>query len=440
MFSRSRLNLAYWFALSMGSILIAFTGAVYYLEAEDQLRAFDDSLYLKTKNIDNQVYYRLEQGRWQLNFENVSLLAGENTPTLQNELVYIRWYDVDGELIQFAGLTPTLQKMSTQKRGFKTVHIADVAESENSVNRPLRELTIPVKYNEQLVGYIQSATLLEPLQADLAQALVVLTLSVPVTLGVIGLTGWVLGGMAMQPIRQSYNRLQRFTADASHELRTPLAVILSNAQVALIPSIRESAQQQDCVEEIEKAAKAMTGLIDDLLFLARHEGPLTGAALNKQVDMQTLLKPLVEHYTTQAALRNRKFISDVPLQPVMLKADPQLLRRAITNLLENAFKYTPPGGTVCLRFLTQAHCAMIQVEDNGIGIPETDLPHIFERFYRVDLARSRRKGGFGLGLSIAQQIVQAHDGQITAKSTIGEGTTFQIQLPLRKSIKPRKTT
>ncbi|MEO1350677.1 MAG: sensor histidine kinase, partial [Cyanobacteria bacterium J06635_15] len=146
MFSRSRLNLAYWFALSMGSILIAFTGAVYYLEAEDQLRAFDDSLYLKTKNIDNQVYYQLEKGRWQLNFENVSLLAGENTPTLQNELVYIRWYDVDGELIQFAGLTPTLQKMSTQKRGFKTVHIADVAESENSVNRPLRELTIPVKY------------------------------------------------------------------------------------------------------------------------------------------------------------------------------------------------------------------------------------------------------------------------------------------------------
>ena len=116
----------------------------------------------------------------------------------------------------------------------------------------------------------------------------------------------------------------------------------------------------------------------------------------------------------------------------MLKADPQLLQRAIANLLDNAFKYTMEGGTVCLRFITHAHYALIQIEDNGRGIPEADLPHIFERFYRVDVARSRRTGGFGLGLSIAQQIVHAHDGQITAKSEIGKGALFQIQLPLRK--------
>ena len=433
MFSRSRLNLAYWFALSMGSILIAFTGAVYYLEAEDQLQAFDDALYSKTKKVDNQVYYQLVQGRWQLALENGTPLVGENAPEPQNELVYVRWYDVDGELIQFAGLTPTHQQISTQITGFQTVQIMDMTEEGSAVQRSLRQLTLPVKHNDQLVGYLQSATLLVPLQTDLDQALVVLTLCVPLALGVIGLTGWVLGGMAMQPIRQSYERLQRFTADASHELRTPLAAILSNAQVALIPSIRESATQQDCVEEIEKAAKSMGELIDNLLFLARHEGPLAGAALNHRVNVQELLNPLVEYYRTQASQRNRTFISEVPSQPVMLKADPQLLQRAITNLLENAFKYTSESGTVWLRFLTQSHCALIQIEDNGMGIPETDLPHIFERFYRVDVARSPRKGGLGLGLSIAQQIVHAHDGQITAKSTVGKGTQFQIQLPLRKS-------
>lgn len=117
----------------------------------------------------------------------------------------------------------------------------------------------------------------------------------------------------------------------------------------------------------------------------------------------------------------------------MLNADPELLQQAITNLLNNAFKYTQSGGTVQLQIFTQSHRVIIQVEDNGIGIPAADLPHIFERFYRVDAVRSRQTGGFGLGLSIAQQIVEAHKGRITAKSNFGRGSTFQIELPLRSN-------
>ncbi|MDJ0707308.1 MAG: HAMP domain-containing sensor histidine kinase [Leptolyngbyaceae cyanobacterium MO_188.B28] len=431
MFNRSRLNLAYWFALSMGSILIVFTGVVYTFEAEDRLRAFDDDLYATVKGADNRSYYRPEQGDWLLDIEKGATLIGENAPSPQNELVYIRWYGIDGRLIQFVGLTPNRQQGLTSKKRFQTIHLDSVAAGGRSENQVLRQLTAPIKYNNRIVGYLQAATPLAPLQTDLNRLLVVLTLSVPVTLGVIGLTGWILGGIAMQPIRQSYDRLQRFTADASHELRSPLAAILSNAQVALIPNIQASSQA-DCVKEIETAAKAMSELIDDLLFLARHDGPIAGAALNERISVQELLTPLVDYGAAQAFRRNRKFIHDIPTHIAMVKANPQLLRRALTNLLDNAFKYTKDSGVVQLRLRLQTHHVLIQIEDDGVGIPEADLPHIFERFYRVDAARSRHTGGFGLGLSIAQQVVHAHGGQITATSTVGQGSTFQVQLPLQK--------
>ena len=431
MFNRSRLNLAYWFALSMGSILIVFTGVVYSLEAEDKLRAFDDDLYLTVKEADNRTYYRPEQGDWPLNVEKGTTLVGENAPPPQNELVYMRWYGTDGKLIQFVGPAPEQQQVMTFKKHFQTIHINGADASDRPEHRVLRQLTIPIQYKNRTVGYIQAATHLGPLQADLNRLLVLLTLSVPVTLGIIGLTGWILGGIAIQPIRQSYDRLQRFTADASHELRNPLAAILSNAQVALIPSIQTNSQE-DCVREIETAAKSMSELIDNLLFLARHEEPITGATLNQKISAQELLTPLVDYGTAQAFRQHRKFVHDIPSHVAVVKANPQLLRRALTNLLDNAFKYTKDNGSVQLRLQVQAHHILIQIADNGVGIPETDLPHIFERFYRVDAARSRHTGGFGLGLSITQQVVRAHNGQITATSAVGQGSTFQVQLPLQK--------
>jgi signal transduction histidine kinase len=174
----------------------------------------------------------------------------------------------------------------------------------------------------------------------------------------------------------------------------------------------------------------MSTLVSNLLLLARHSGRLAPESL-KEVDVASLLHELAEFYTTQATAKQLSLKSNLPQRPVELEAEPDLLRQAVGNLLSNACKYTPPGGTVQLRLFTKPQRAVIQVLDNGVGIPQADLPHIFERFYQVDKQQSRQTGGFGLGLAIAKQLVEAHGGQISVTSIVGEGSTFQIELPLQ---------
>lgn len=422
MFTRTRRRLTYLFTLPMGLILIAFASVIYFRQVEDKLSAFDKELMSEAQRIAKMAQVRkIEKGKWKIIYRKRWYL--------NSGIEYICWYDALGRLPQWNSYSSCSPKSSVSP-GSRTIKSNESKLVPKGTLK--RELTLKVEVDNNLIAYLQVAKPLSSLQEELAKDRLFLSLGVPITLGLIGVVGWYLGGLAMQPTKRSYEQLQRFTADASHELRAPVAAILSNAQVGLLAPESNIEQPRQRLENIVDISKTMSTLISNLLFLARHEGKLNPQDL-QNVELVDLLKELEIQYYSVAKTRELNFVTEFPSPPVNLKADPELLRHAIKNLLDNAFKYTPEGGSIKLKLVNQSRRVLIQVEDTGIGIPQKNLPHIFERFYRVDTSRTRSSGGFGLGLAIVQQIIQAHDGQISVDSTVDGGTTFQITICRQKT-------
>jgi signal transduction histidine kinase len=228
-------------------------------------------------------------------------------------------------------------------------------------------------------------------------------------------------------LETSFGALRRFTADASHELRTPLTVIRANVERAMNTS-QSSHEHAVALEEALQQVSRMTGLVESLLTLARaDEGRFE--VVREPVALEPLVREVAE---TAAILGEEKEISvTLPLmQPVTVLGDAERLRQLLLNLATNAVKYTPKGGSVEVALESRHDEAIVSVKDDGIGIAAADLPFIFERFWRVDRARTRSEGGgSGLGLAISQWIAQAHEGRIDVVSRLGRGSTFTIILP-----------
>jgi heavy metal sensor kinase len=232
-------------------------------------------------------------------------------------------------------------------------------------------------------------------------------------------------------IEASVKRVTQFTADASHDLRTPLAFIRASSELALRRP-RSEAEYRETLGRILATSEETTQLIENLLTLARADA---GAAVlhRRAGDLGRQVERAAEEAALVAAAKGIQFSRSVPAQEVMVEFDGNAMERVLRTLLENALKYTPAGSRVALRLETEGNLARIEVEDNGIGIAERDLPHIFERFYRADVARSRDPGGSGLGLAIARWIVEEHGGKIEAESMLGAGSVFRVILPLAAS-------
>jgi len=226
-------------------------------------------------------------------------------------------------------------------------------------------------------------------------------------------------------LEASFVRQAQFTADASHELRTPLSIILTHTQNALARD-RSSTEYRESLEACQRAARRMKELAESLLALVRldhrdqgrERGPcnldlIAGDAID-------LLSPL--------AAEHRISLSG-ELDPASCMGHPEQLSQIVVNLVTNAIRYNSPGGRVLVRTVSQPHCILLTVSDTGRGIACEDIPHLFERFYRADKARSGNVSGAGLGLAITREIVQAHGGKIEVSSELGAGSLFTIYFP-----------
>jgi len=309
---------------------------------------------------------------------------------------------------------------------------------------------------------------LDPIVAELLVVRRVIFIALPLLLGIAGLGGYLLttrglaplGWMANQAreisgaslhrrleiggaadelivlsasfnellarLDQSFETMRRFVADASHELRTPLSVIRGEADVALAQD-RSAASYRESLAIVLDESRRLSRLVDDLLNLARADS----GHVKLQVQDFYFNDLLAECCRSAQAMAGARRIElecrcagDAPF-----RGDEELLRRLVMNLLDNAIRYTPPDGTITATLEVELSEVRIGIADNGIGIAPEAAPHVFERFYRADEARSRQDGGFGLGLSIVKWVAEAHHGAVKLASQPGAGSAFTVTLP-----------
>jgi heavy metal sensor kinase len=238
-------------------------------------------------------------------------------------------------------------------------------------------------------------------------------------------------------LQASFDQLRRFTADASHELRTPLTAIRSVGEVALQEQ-KSPAEYRDVIGSMLEEVDRLTRLVESLLALSRADAGQVHLELT-EVALVTLAREAGSMVEVLAEEKGQQ-LDTTGDAAVIVSADRLMLRHAIVNLLDNAIKYSPANGQITVHVARgEGNRATLDITDQGPGIPGEHQPYVFDRFYRVDKARPREWGGAGLGLSIARWTVQAHGGELTLKSEVGQGTTFRISLPLASDFSRRQT-
>jgi heavy metal sensor kinase len=318
---------------------------------------------------------------------------------------------------------------------------------------------------------VQVATVLSPLYAVLRNFRAVALLTLPFVLLVAGVGGYWLSGRAMKPVHDivssargiseqnlsqrlqipaandelrqlsetmnqmlarldaAFTRITRFTADASHELRTPVAAIRTTAEV-ILERHRSVEEYEEMVRQILAESEFTSELIENLLTLARADANPARLELSL-VDARSVVQEIIPGCEILASHHGLEWSVSIASEEVSVLAEKQSLKRLLLILVDNAIKYTPPGGSISFSLRSSASRAVFEVIDSGIGILPDDLPHIFGRFYRASNARYINADGSGLGLAIAQWIAAGHHGALEALSPAGEGTTFRLTLPLQ---------
>lgn len=342
---------------------------------------------------------------------------------------------------------------------------------------PVRIVTLPVLLGERIPLLVQAGTSLEGVEVALQRAGWILLVLTPSVFAVALLGGWLLVGRALRPVDnltrtaleiqssnlerrirhagpedeigrlaqafdqmiarldRSFQQVRQFSADASHELKTPLTAIRGEAEVALMQDLTPDDYRR-VIRSVLESAERMSEVVESLLLLARAD---SGQHLiqREPVELGELVLRAVESLESLAEREQVALLVD-EVEDLTVEGDSLWLTQIVTNLLNNGLKYTPAGGRVSVSLRREGDQAVLSVRDTGVGIPAEHLPRIFDRFYRVDHGRVRAAGGAGLGLSITRWAVEQHGGEIDVDSRAGEGSVFQVRLPLPAEVKSRQ--
>jgi two-component system, OmpR family, manganese sensing sensor histidine kinase len=427
MFQTTRRQLALWYTTITAILLLVFATGVYVYVRNTLVARVDDTLNHVVEVVQRSLV--IEPTRMGPRI-NVETSFRDNPVVLEDDHIDLEWFNPAGDRL-WSTLSANLPIAPMHPHIFgETIQIPRV-DLEPLI---LRQITQPIRQGTDLLGYLRVSEPWFEVTIPTRELVIDLLAGTMVMVGIVAAIGWFLSGLAMNPIRESYQRLKQFTADASHELRNPIAVIQTNVQVALSDPDPDVQEQQQHLQVIERLTRRLGRLVEDLLFLARQDSGIIQSRWS-EVSLAVLLGEIVEE---QSAIALTKSI-DLTVKSASegnIRADRDQLSRLFTNLIANAIQYTPPQGQVHIE-LTQTKLALqVKISDTGIGIPAAAIPQLFERFYRVDPARSKSSGGTGLGLAIAQAIVETHQGQIQIDSVVGEGTIVTVTLPSLKLINP----
>ncbi len=458
-FSTLRARFALWIAGLLLAALLAF-GALVYVSLSSSLRAgVDDSLQLSAAQAIAAV--NIEDGAITItdSIPETSALVG-----LRERGFTIRVLSPTGQLLQAVGPYRDLAVATTSMQTALQRQPSFASVTAPSNNNTVRVYTTPLVENTTIIGVVQVARTLEDVQDTLQRLLGALLISIPLLVCGAAAGGYVLAARALRPIDTitrtarrisaedlharlnlpptddevgrlaatfdtmlnrldaSFQRERQFTADASHELRTPLAAM--QAILGVIRAQRRTPEDyEQALDDLAEEANRLRGMADDLLLLARGETP--PPVLWEMVDLTLLLHDVTASLAPLAEAKGFCISSDVTLG-LMVCGDSDGLIRLLVNLMDNAIKYTERGG-ITVRTLIEHGSTAVIIADTGIGIAADQLPRVFDRFYRVETARTTH--GAGLGLAIAQDIAHAHGGTITVQSVIGTGTNVTVRLP-----------
>jgi two-component Ni(II)/redox sensor kinase NrsS len=448
LFRRSRIRLALWYAGVMG-VILSLSGFGMY---RSLIQANWAALEREIESIAGTLHDSLEPilpasedptAILQQIFPELCLVGEpcNTSPTLiqrhttgisDRNTYYIRLFDHQGKLLAFSPnqashlpqtLNPAPWQTWRSADGIRYHQFTTILHSANTHDVAHKTNSHP------FWGYIQIGRTLEPFDSEARQIQLIFVVGFPLALGLVAVSSWWLSGLAMQPIYQSYQQQQQFTANAAHELRSPLASLLATVEAILRVPQSNPQQMQTMLQTVERQGRRLSHLIADLLFLTSLEQnsspkPFQPCCLND------LISDLTEEFLELATIAEIHLTNQIPNREIYVLGNESQLYRLVSNLIANAIQYTSSEGHVVISLTTRDRTAFISVKDTGIGIATAEQTRIFERFYRVDSDRSRKTGGTGLGLAIVQAISQVHQGSIQVQSELGQGTIFTLRLPL----------